>query len=100
VELIDPVAGKTYSDYKAINIIGLVAAADLSKSKYHAPSGTPLIDTDFDSLAIDESKARGLLMFRLAESVNAIVVHESVRAHIEKHNIPHIDFVEPSQWIG
>src|SRR3989442_11378692 len=66
----DSTTGRSFTNYKAVNIIGTVAAADLEKSTYEAPSGTPIIDTDFDSLAIDEKKTGGLLMFRLAEAVN------------------------------
>lgn len=97
---VDPIGNKRYTNYKAVNIIGLVAAADLSKSQYTAPSGRALIDTDFDSLAIDESRSHGMLLFRLAECVSAIVIHSSVREHIERKGIPHLNFVEPESWIG
>ena len=63
--LTDPTSGKKWTNYKAVNIIGLVACADMDKSEWEAPSGSAIIDVDFDSLAIDESKTRGLLMFRL-----------------------------------
>src|SRR4051812_24648348 len=51
-ELFNPLTGETFTNYKAINIIGVVSAADLSKSVYEA-HGRPLVDVDFDSLAID-----------------------------------------------
>jgi len=98
--LVDPVGGKRHTNYKAVNIIGLVAAADLAASKYHAPSGRPLIDTDFDALVIDEQRAHGLLMFRLAESVNGIVVHSIVREKVEKAGIRHLNFIEPESWVS
>jgi hypothetical protein len=98
--LLDPSTGKRYTDYKAVNIIGLVAAADLSKSKYSAPSGRPVIDTDFDSVVIDESKTYDLPLFRLAECVTAIVIHENVRKRIESRGIRYLDFVSPEKWIG
>jgi len=96
----DPLTGKEWKDYQAVNIIGLVAAADLSESVYSADSGVALIDTDFDSLAIDESKALGSLMFRLAECVSAIVVHRKVKEKLEGRGIPYLDFTNPSDWIG
>jgi hypothetical protein len=98
--LVDPVSGIKHQNYKAINIIGLVAAADLSKSICSTPSGIPLIDTDFDSAVIDEQKAHGLLLFRMAECVSAIVVHESVKNSIEDSGIPYINFVQPENWFG
>lgn len=79
-------AGESYgSRWKAVNILGLVAAADMQKSIATVHDGIPLIDVDFDELVIDEKKTKGIKMFRLAESTNAILVHESLRdALIEK----------------
>jgi hypothetical protein len=96
----DPATGNTFTNYKAVNIIGAVACADLANSEFQAPSGAPIVDTDFDSLAIDADKAGGLLMFRLAEAVNGIVVHENVRTQLEHAGIPHLDFTDPADWIG
>jgi hypothetical protein len=76
---IDPNPGVIYTHYKAVNILGLVAAADMSKSVATVHDGIPLIDVDFDELVIDEKKTNGIKMFRLAESTNAILVHESLR---------------------
>jgi hypothetical protein len=98
--LIDPISGIRHQNYKAVNIIGLVAAADLSKSIYSAPSGVPLIDTDFDSVVIDEKKTNGMLLFRMAECVSAIVVHEAVKKSIEDSGIPYINFIKPESWFG
>jgi hypothetical protein len=96
----DPASGKSWTDYKAVNIVGVVACADLSKSKWSAPGGTPLVDADFDALVIDEKKAGDALMFRLAECVTAIVIHEKVRRSLEEHRIDFLDFTEPAQWVG
>ncbi|HUG39999.1 MAG TPA: hypothetical protein VMM12_05925 [Longimicrobiales bacterium] len=96
----DPVSGQIFNNYRAVNIIGAVASADLEKSTFEAPSGTPIIDTDFDSLEIDPERPGGLLMFRLAESVNGIVVHEHVRLHLERSAIRYLDFTEPAEWVG
>lgn len=96
----DPATGKTWNDYKAINIVGVVACADLSKSKWTAASGSPLVDTDFDSLAIDERRAGGALMFRLAECVTAIVIHEKVRSSLEEHRVEYLDYTPPAEWVG
>ncbi len=79
VELIDPDNDRAYTNYKAINIIGLVAAADMDKSDATVYDNIPLIDVDFDNLVIDESKTHGILMFRLAESSNAVLIHERLK---------------------
>jgi hypothetical protein len=96
----DPLTGKTYHEYKAVNVIGTIAAADLARSEWAAPSGSPIVDTDFDSLALDESRIGGALMFRLAENVTAIVIHDTVRRELEAAKIPYLDFHEPKNWMG
>ncbi|HET9985775.1 MAG TPA: hypothetical protein VFQ38_19410 [Longimicrobiales bacterium] len=91
--------GVDHRNYKAVNIVGAVACADLGASQ-HVAHGEPVIDVDFDGLVIDESKTGGALMFRLAESINGIIVHESVKDHLERAGIPYLDFIEPSEWVG
>ncbi len=91
--------GETSTDLFAFNLIGCVSAVDLAGSKFTAPDGS-LISVDFDSVKINESKTRGALMFRLAESVNAIVVHESVKNAIEAAGIDTLTFIPPEEWVG
>ena len=88
-----------HRSHLAFNLIGDVAAADLGKSVFQAHDG-PMISVDFDSLAIDESKTRGALMFRLAESVNGIVVHDSIKNAVEAAGIDTLRFLPPPQWVG
>ncbi len=96
----DPQSGNRFDNYKAINIVGTVAAANLGESQFTAPSGTPIVDVDFDSLAIDEAKAGSLLMFRLAECVTAIIIHDRVKQQLERDGIPHLNFVDPKDFVG
>lgn len=96
----DPSTGKEYTNYKAFNIIGLVACADMGSSERMPGSTSDIGDVDFHALVIDEKKARGLLLFRLAESVNAIVVHEKVKDRIEAAGIPGFYFYGPGEWSG
>lgn len=100
-QLIDEVNDKIYDNYVAFNIIGLVAAADLGKSELmpHSPGAT-MLDTDFHSLVIDESKTKGLLLFRLAENCSAIMVHHSIKNAIEAKGIPGIVFYADGEWAG
>lgn len=82
---VDKKANSYITNYKAVNILGLVSAADMQKSVATIHDGIPLIDVDFDELVIDEQKTKGIKLFRLAESTNAILIHESLRdALIEK----------------
>jgi hypothetical protein len=100
----DPRTGSLCEEYLAINIVGLVTAADLSKSSYVAYNNSALIDTDFDALSIEPSRASGLLMFRLAECSTGVVVHRSIKPHIEAHarnpDMIAPTFVEPRAWLG
>ena len=96
-EIREAASGKVHSDYVAFNLIGSVAAADLKGSKY-TDTEAPSIDGGFTSLKLDELKAKGLLLFRLAEAVNAIVVHEKIKAHIEGGNITTLTFLPPERW--
>lgn len=95
----DPNAGIVYSNYKAVNIVGVIACADLGASE-HVPYGTPVIDVDFDSLVIDETKTYGALMFRLAECITGIVVHDKVKQCLEDRGIKYLDFTPPEEWVG
>jgi len=96
----DPATGATHTEYKAANVIGAISAADLGQSRYRALSGSPIIDTEFDSLVIDETKVQGPLLFRLAECVTAIVVDEKVKSALEHAGIPYLDFIEPKDFIS
>jgi hypothetical protein len=54
----------------------------------------------FESLAIDEAKIGGALVFRLAESVNAIIAHRRVRDAVIAAGIAGIVFMDPKDWAG
>jgi hypothetical protein len=99
-EIVDPKSGKVNTDYVAFNIVGKISAADLTKSKVASSNTDQMISMDFDAVSINEDAARGALIFRLAESVNAIVVHEKVKQHIEATGIDTLTFVQPEDWAG
>ena len=86
--------------YVAVNIVGLVAAADLGRSAVSPGTPERLISTDFDSLAIDAGRAHGLLMFRLAENTSAVVVHRSVKDAVERAGIVTLTWLLPEEWAG
>lgn len=66
-------------DYLVVNIVGLIAAADMASSK-----SRPLADVQFfEKLVLDPSQARGLLMFRLAESRADVIVAAKVAQAIQ-----------------
>jgi hypothetical protein len=97
VEILDTRTNRMLTNFKALNVIGMVAAADLGKSQYVA-HGEPVVDVDFNSLAIAPEKTRGLAMFRLAECVTALVIHSRVRDALSRFE--GLSFVPPEDWIG
>lgn len=69
-----PETGDVYSDYFAINVIGLVSCADLAGS-----NGDPLGRSRyFYELAVAPSRSKELLLFRLAEYPPDVLVHETI----------------------
>lgn len=98
--LVDPDTRREYSNYKAYNIVGLISCADMTASRRMDGSEGDLIDVDFESLVIDENRAGAALMFRLAENVSAVVVHQQVKLAIEAAGIPGIVFYGPGEWSG
>jgi hypothetical protein len=96
--ILDLDSGKKITNYKAVNLIGLVSAADMKKSKYTVHTQPALIDVDFDSLVIDPSKAHDLTIFRLAESTNAILCHERLVEYLDRHGFEgKMCFLDPAE---
>jgi hypothetical protein len=74
-----PGTPKPNLDFFVVNIVGIVACADPSKS-----DATPLADVKyFFKLSIDPSRPKDAFMFRLAESRTDVIVVERVAKAIE-----------------
>jgi hypothetical protein len=86
--------------YLAVNIVGRVAAADLPKSERNPDVEDSVLSTDFYSLAVDETKARDLFMFRLIENITAVLVHDRVKRHVEGAGIRTLTWIPPEKWAG
>jgi hypothetical protein len=86
--------------YLAVNVVGLVAAADLGKSEVAPGGAEKMISMDFNSLAIDPARARGASMFRLAENVSAVIVSENVKKHVESAGFASLTWFKPEEWAG
>jgi hypothetical protein len=91
----DPDDGRRHTNYKAVNIIGMIAAADMNKSDAVVHDGIPLVDVSFDKLVIDPSKAHDLALFRLAENNSAIVAHERIKEAVLARGIKGVKFFRP-----
>jgi hypothetical protein len=92
--------GTILSDqYLAFNVLGIVSAAGPGTT-YAPENPSRLVDASIESLEIDESAAHGFLLFRLAESIDTVVVHRKVRAAIEARGIKNIAFVDPPDYLS
>jgi hypothetical protein len=86
----NPDVGARWTDYVAINVLGLRAAARLDQSTFDtlvggdAQSGVPPL-LAFHEIVLDAAKVKGCLMFRLAESPSTLLIHDSVNAYIDAH---------------
>ena len=96
----DPSRKKSYTNYKAVNIVGAISALDMANTETVPGMGSDMIDMGIDSAAIDESKTGGALMFRLAENVGMILVHEKVKEHLEGKGFEYLTFIDPAEWAG
>lgn len=90
----DPLNGYERTDYKVVNVVGKIAAADMSNSDYIDMGGIGMIAVGFKNLVIDNNKTDGALMFRLAESITDIIIHESVKKHLEKCDFKYLRYLK------
>lgn len=86
--------------YLAVNIVGLIAAADLAASETNAAVADKLVSMDFQSLAIDPIKVRDALLFRLGENISAVLAHERLRKAAESAGISTLTWFRPEEWAG
>jgi hypothetical protein len=84
-EVVHEERGKSYTGYKAVNIIGRLNCADLEKSEYLPGYKPPLMK--FEKLVIDESRTMGQPLFRLAENTLFILVSEQVKQAVNAANL-------------
>ena len=75
--------GTVWDNYFAVNVLGLIACADLDKSEYDEIMPGHY---GFDKLAINAEKAKDVLLFRLHEHSPTILVRNSVLNHIVKND--------------
>jgi hypothetical protein len=97
VVISDPDSATPNLDYRAVNIIGMIRAADMARSEAIVhPGGPALVDVGFDRLVIDPSRTGTSKLFRLAESTKTIVVHETVRDHLVARGFDDLAFYRPN----
>jgi hypothetical protein len=85
--------------YKAFNILGLVKAAG-SRTVYAQENPSRIIDASIESLDLNVNKENELLIFRLAESIGTVIIHEKVKLAIEERNIQNLHFTDPVDFLS
>jgi hypothetical protein len=63
-------------------------------------SDGPQLTVLFESLVIDEAKAQGQLLFRLAESVSTILIHEKVVSRLRSTGDFGLTFLDLADFVG
>lgn len=86
--LLNPETRKRREGFFLFNVLGLAAAADLSRSSYDTlmeadPGDVPLVA--FQQVVLDGARAPDLRMFRLAEDPCVLVVDEVVLDALKEH---------------
>jgi hypothetical protein len=91
--------GEVYHNYNAVNVIGLVRAVNVMNSEGVdiGLQNTGLLTMFYSKLRLDETKIGNLLLFRLAENLSYIFVHESIKNTLIKKGFDRIDFVNPDE---
>ncbi|MBI5017321.1 MAG: hypothetical protein HZB55_17780 [Deltaproteobacteria bacterium] len=97
--------GREYKNYKAVNIVGIISGADMTKSDYtdSGLSDEASGDLWFDKLVLDETKLAGNLFFRLAENVAIVLASRRVVDVVRAAAIPggeYLEFAPPEDYSG
>lgn len=100
VELHDPVNVQVHTNFVAFNLTGAMSAADVGKTKSAPKNVEEVTPSAHHALPPDAHTPRPPLLFRLTESLNAILIHESVCDAIEEAGIDTLTFYEPTDWAG
>ena len=94
----EPTSEKQYRHF-AYNVTLLLAAADMERSEWYCYDNNLMFDVSFFDLVIDPSKCHDELLFRLAQNINALMVHDSVREEVLASGIDTLSFIRPEDWM-
>ena len=93
VELEEPNGNVIKGEYKAVQILGRVTAANMENSDVFDPLNMGHTLVQFRKLALDEGKIQRQGLFRLQESASTIIVDEAVKREIEKVELKFVSVV-------
>ncbi len=78
----------------SIEITRRPTSSDMEKSTATVHNNIPLVDVAFDKLVLHEEKAQDLLLFRLAENLMTILMHESLRNYLLEKGFDDIKYYQ------
>lgn len=81
------------------SMVSVLTSNGVDNSEYETSplDDSSMYSTSFESLAVDDEKENGALFFRMAESVDTILVHRSVKEALE-YLFPRLRFKEPKNY--
>jgi hypothetical protein len=88
--IINPDTGAEHHNYLVVNVIGLVACADMQASQYAELADSYV----FRQLVIHPERTGGALMFRLAESPPRILISDQVVSKLPRERFPDMVLTE------
>jgi hypothetical protein len=94
----NPADGSESTDYQLANIVGRVACLDVANSEITTDPDDPQDIEFIDALALDESKIRGIELFRLHEATQVIVAGDRVKSACEGAKITGVRFYAPADF--
>jgi hypothetical protein len=97
--IIDPRGNVRHENYRAVNVVGVVSAVKEDSTRRLEAGAGQMVDSVFVHLEVENQRPRGLLMFRLAESVRTVLVHDVVVAAVEAAGFPGMSFYSPEDWV-
>lgn len=86
-------------DYKAFNVVGLIRGAGPA-TVFAQQNPSRMVDASIESLDLVVDQTHGLLLFRLAESINTVIVHQKVKDAIEARGIENVAFIDPPDCLS
>jgi hypothetical protein len=80
-------SGGKQDGFLAINVVGVVAGADMEKSEFQDAQQRQRFTVSFEKLVLDPARTRDLLCFRLFEDLSSIVVHKNVAGRLVERGL-------------
>jgi hypothetical protein len=90
--------GEIEVGYSLINIIGLVDAADRSKSKMKLGNDGRI--NQLYSFSVDPKKAKGLRLFRIVGAQNLIIINQTLAEELDSFEPPGIWMISTEEYNG